>query len=53
MLTFPLRYNFPPLSVRIASWIVKKSQPMLTTPGDFFCEPRAFSYKSLIFEQSN
>ena len=24
MLTFPLRYNFPPLSIRITSWIVKK-----------------------------
>ena len=24
MLTFPLRYNFPPLSMRITSWIVKK-----------------------------
>ena len=23
------------------------------TPGDFFCPPRAFSYKSLIFDQSN
>lgn len=21
---FPLRYNFPPLSIRITSWIVKK-----------------------------
>ena len=24
MLTFPLRYNFPPLSMRITSWIIKK-----------------------------
>ena len=24
MLIFPLRYNFPPLSMRITSWIVKK-----------------------------
>ena len=24
MLTFPLRYNFPPLSMRITSWIAKK-----------------------------
>ena len=24
MLTFPLRYNSPPLSIRITSWIVKK-----------------------------
>ena len=24
MLTFPLRYNFPPLSMRITRWIVKK-----------------------------
>ena len=24
MLTSPLRYNFPPLSMRITSWIVKK-----------------------------
>ena len=24
MLTFPLRYNFPPLSIRITSWIIKK-----------------------------
>ena len=24
MLTFPLRYNSPPLSMRITSWIVKK-----------------------------
>ena len=24
MMTFPLRYNFPPLSMRITSWIVKK-----------------------------
>ena len=24
MLTFPLRYNFPPLSIRITSWILKK-----------------------------
>ena len=24
MLTFPLRYNFPPLIMRITSWIVKK-----------------------------
>ena len=24
MLTFPLRYNFPPISMRITSWIVKK-----------------------------
>ena len=24
MLTFPLRYNFPPLSMRITDWIVKK-----------------------------
>ena len=24
MLSFPLRYNFPPLSMRITSWIVKK-----------------------------
>ena len=24
MLTFPLRYNFPPLSMRITSWILKK-----------------------------
>ena len=53
MLTFPLRYSFLPLSMRITSWIVKKSQPMLKklsakklTPGDIFCPPRAFSYKS-------
>ena len=25
MLTFPLRYNFLPISMRIASWIVKKT----------------------------
>ena len=24
MLAFPLRYNFPPLRMRITSWIVKK-----------------------------
>ena len=24
MLTFPFRYHFPPLSMRITSWIVKK-----------------------------
>ena len=24
MLTLPLRYNFPPLSMRITSWMVKK-----------------------------
>ena len=24
MLAFPLRYNFPPLSMHITSWIVKK-----------------------------
>ena len=24
MLTFPLRYNFPPLSMRITNWIVRK-----------------------------
>ena len=24
MMTFPLRHNFPPLSMRITSWIVKK-----------------------------
>ena len=24
MLTFPLRYNFPPISMCITSWIVKK-----------------------------
>ena len=24
MLTFPFQYNFPPLSMRISSWIVKK-----------------------------
>ena len=29
MLTFPLWYNFPPLSMRIISWIVKKSQQLL------------------------
>ena len=29
MLTFPLWYNFPPLSMRITSWILKKSQPLL------------------------
>ena len=29
MLTFPLWYNFPPLSMRITSWIVKKSQQLL------------------------
>ena len=27
MLTFPLQYNFLPLSMRITSWIVKKGQP--------------------------
>ena len=28
MLAFPLRYNFPPLRMRITSWIVKKRQPL-------------------------
>ena len=60
MLTFPLWYNFPPISMRITSWIVKKvslcwkSCPQKSwTPGDIFCPPRAFSYKSLIFDQLN
>ena len=55
-----LRYNFLPLSMRRTSCIVKKSQPMPKklsakkfTRGDFFCLPRAFFYKSLIFDQSN
>ena len=40
---FPLRYNFPPLSIRITSWIAKKKvslEEMVRKkswiPGDFF-----------------
>ena len=60
MLSFSLQYNFPPLSMRITNGIVKKKKKKKTvhpcwnncpqkslTPGDFFCSPRALSYKSL------
>ena len=44
MLTFPLWYNFPPLNMRITSWIHKKKSAYAYkivrkkswTPGDFF-----------------
>ena len=29
MLTFPLRYNFSPLSMRITSWIVKIAEKIV------------------------
>ena len=60
MLTFPLRYNFPPLSMRITSWIVKKKLAYAEkvvrkklNSRRIFRPPRAFSNKSLIFDQSN
>ena len=33
--------------------MLKKLSAKSWTPGDFFCPPRAFSHKSLIFDQSN
>ena len=61
MLTFPIQCNFPPLSMRMTSWIVQKKlahdkeivRKKVEPQATFFCSPHAFSYKSLIFDQSN